>query len=85
MSMGGAETLAPPIFFLDKEFANMPDTLLTDFVYDHLQSRIVTETSHEKTLPYRAFVYYGVALPPGRDPLPSERFCRGGSRSGFKG
>jgi hypothetical protein len=38
----------------------------------------VTETSHEKTLPYRAFVRHSFALHPARDPLHSESVGSGG-------
>ena len=34
--MGGAETLAPPIFSA-RAFANMPGALLEEIVYDHLR------------------------------------------------
>jgi len=36
MSMGGAETLAPPIFS-GRAFANMSGAMLEEIVYDHLR------------------------------------------------
>jgi len=46
-------------------------------------SRIVTETSHEKTLPYRAIVHHGLALHSARDPLRSGCVRSGGTLGCF--
>jgi hypothetical protein len=83
MSMGGAEATAPPIFSRET-FANIQAQRLKKSCIITCESRIVTENSHEKTLPYHVFVRHSLVRHPARDALRPECVRSGGSCGCFK-
>ena len=83
--MGGAEPLAPPIFFLEEDSRICRSHCWQKSCIISCKSRIVTETSYEKTLPYRALVRHSSAFHPARDLLRSQCFRNGRSRGCFTG
>jgi hypothetical protein len=83
MSMGGAETSAPPIFFLAVNSKTRRATCGPKLLSIFCKSPGVEENFREKTFPCRAFVRHSDTLHPARDPLRSWCLRRGGSRSWF--